>query len=190
MLLSDDPIEGLKAGSFGRETFEFDTGNLGKDLLYEVLVDPINWVTLGGGAVAKLSAKSGVELSTEALEQLSRRTIKKSLSSFGSAYTGNLDEAIATVMKKRFVKNLPKKSRNLLKETLMHNTNLKIIKNVNSVVGAANLVDKTLMRTSMAYVPTLAKTLGASGIRYIDNNILRHAKKYMPEQGVVNTVTL
>lgn len=186
----DGGWEGFKKGSIGRETYEFDTGNLLLDIGAEVVVDPLNVITLGGAGITKALGKAGINATDNVIQEIGEKAFKKSVKAFSTAYTGNFDEAVNTVLKRRFVKNLPTKTKDLLKETLTHNTNLKLIANVNKITHGAEVIDKQLMRASMAYIPTLVKSVGVRGLHYIDNQILRHAEKYIPEDGHITTVTL
>ena len=53
-----DGPEGFIKGSTGRVNYDFDTGNWLLDMFAEVLVDPFNWISLGGKAVVSKGVKS------------------------------------------------------------------------------------------------------------------------------------
>ena len=56
-LVTDGP-EGLIKGSVGRVNYDMDTGNFLLDMAGEILLDPFNWVSLGGKAALSGGAKN------------------------------------------------------------------------------------------------------------------------------------
>lgn len=57
----------------GRKNYDFDTGNFASDLALEILVDPMNWISLGGSALAKTFTKGvGKEIASEVAEKVTK----------------------------------------------------------------------------------------------------------------------
>ena len=49
-----------------RTNYDFDTGSIVSDIILEIAFDPMNWITLGGKAVAGVAGKSVREASKKA----------------------------------------------------------------------------------------------------------------------------
>lgn len=84
--------KGLVKGSVGRVNYDFDTGNWLLDILAEVVVDPFNWISLGGKAALSSGAKAllassiddvaqaaGGKLLKEGIEETTQAGLKKKL---------------------------------------------------------------------------------------------------------------
>ena len=57
----------------GRYNYDFDTGNIALDLGCEILVDPMNWISFGGPAIAKMTAKGFTkEVTSEVAEKITK----------------------------------------------------------------------------------------------------------------------
>lgn len=101
-------------GSEGRVNYDYDTGNLGKDILLEFVSDPLNWVSIGAaGAVKggiKGATKGVVKEMTEELGEKATKKIAKAVAReyLQSASKETLEEIATRVVKNKAVRNLAK----------------------------------------------------------------------------------
>ena len=169
--------EGFKKGSVGdeegRHTYDFDTGNWGLDLLGEIVVDPLNWITLGGALAGKGAITSGVNVGTDLAKELGQSNTKKMLKIYAKAFDGNVDDAVKQVMKQRFIKELTPEASAQLQKILINNTNLTIAKTIHGVRKAGDFLDRNILQLSLGYTPRLIKNVGKGGLRLVDNAIYR-----------------
>lgn len=71
-------LNSLGYGGRGRVNYDFDTGHWATDIMAEMLVDPLNWVTLfGKGAVVELGKSATERLTKEALGEVGERFVKE-----------------------------------------------------------------------------------------------------------------
>lgn len=90
-LILDGP-KGLIKGSVGRVNYDFDTGNWLLDMLAEVVIDPFNWISFGGKALASTGIKAvlassvddvalaaGKKFIKEGMTEATQKQIKKKL---------------------------------------------------------------------------------------------------------------
>jgi soluble cytochrome b562 len=89
--------EAIGFGPKGRRNFDMDTGSLLTDIGAEVLLDPLNWISLGGKAAASAAVKSAMrpvikEVMAEAGEGTVKRIMKSATSEFMEK--GNWADAI------------------------------------------------------------------------------------------------
>jgi len=95
----------------GRKNFDFDTGNLAADIFMEVIIDPLNWVTLGAKsavtagtkaglrkamttALGDVAAKGVVDVAEAGAEKFIKKTVKEATEAVQNGIYKTFDEAI------------------------------------------------------------------------------------------------
>lgn len=125
-----DGTEGIYNASFGRQNYEWKTGNGVVDFMLE-MATPTNLALLGVGGLAKGAVKKAAE---ETGSTLSKKVLKK----FARAYDGNID---STLVKMQKGINLTANQVVQLKDISVHATNLKLLKSLNTMRAGANIID-------------------------------------------------
>lgn len=100
----------LGIGAQGRRNFDMDTGNLVADIGLEILLDPLNWVSLGGKAAASAAVKSAIrpiaqEVLSETGEGVAKRVLKVATREFLDS--GDWTKAVTDAASKIRVAKLP-----------------------------------------------------------------------------------
>ena len=166
-------------GDYGRVNYDWDTGNLLQDIGLEVISDPLNWITLGGKAIATGAAKSMVESANkELISSLGEKGAKNLTKAIAKNLGKGADEAVDIALEalkrsknKALLGNLDDQTIVFLKQGIMNANSYNVIKNTMSVVNKVDMIDDAIIKVA---------TNSALGFAPA---VLRHAFKAATDKG-------
>lgn len=215
MLLDEaGPAAGFKKatgwGVDGRYNYDFDSGSLLGDIALEVVADPLNWITLGGKAIATGAAKSITKSGSQQLiAELGERGAKQFTRNLAKALPGNqIDDALDIAAKafkhsrnRKLLGSLTPDALAVLKSNALNQNSYDVIKSVMNVTKAASDLDDMIIKvaasSAFGFAPTVlsavykgikgVSTLGTSRATIsVFNRMLNNMEPYMlPETDVV-----
>lgn len=120
----------------GRATYNYNTGNIVADLVYEVISDPGTWVSFGASGVAKTAARTAVDASDDVAE-----TSFKALHAMIKRGIQNGDDLDTVLARFAARTNLPDEAVRVIKEAWQYGGDVKLynsLKTVNKIVEAGD----------------------------------------------------
>lgn len=193
----------------GRTNYDINTGNVFEDMLGEMIVDPTNWVTLGGWGVAKSAAKDmATGLKTVANvgdavdDVVYKKVAKKAVSSYMKGDYSTMDTAMRSITEdfaKRGrigLKRVPKTEDflsamdNLVKTSTIYKSNDvldAVQKLVKPVEGLQDLATKAVGSSTGIYPVFKAVGAGISWAKTAQVNRIQNAlEPHLLEDGNIN----
>jgi len=178
-----------------RKVYNFDTGNTALDIFYEIIADPITWVTLGAGIVetgSKAMIKSGTEV---AIDQTAKNLSKQATKDLAKAVTKTVVKEGSEATFENVLKNVNRRSLKEITEKSIVKTGSELLQDVARSKGykvyrAANLLKEGVEGAERAYLKGMfyMTPLGIpakygsralkSTANHIYNSIIKNLKEY------------
>lgn len=174
-------LNGLKEGSIGRVNYDLNSGSLIKDIGFEIAVDPLNWITLGGKAALTGSVKAGAEVLTETVEGLSKRNARRIARNViqSARSADDIAEGLtATLAKRRLLSELPEEALGRLATLATDDLNMTLIKSVGAMIRGAEVLDSAMINSALLFTPKAFKALGDPVYKYINSRVMNIKRKY------------
>lgn len=171
-LIMEGP-QGAYDAAFNRVNFDFDTGHWSTDILAEVFVDPVNYISLGAKAVVsgatRAAAKATVaEVAQEGIE----RQLKQLVKNYSQNVTRKGAKDLASVVTRdSLLKGLSPEMTKQLEKTLMHRLNINLISSLNTIRKGVDKFDGFLIQSALLWSPKLIKKIGTPVLGYVSKTL-------------------
>lgn len=215
-LVLDGPdgfIRGLGIGSEGRTQYDFNaefgdswfanTGEFLVNLIAEIAIDPLNWMTMGGKALVseslttggKVALKEAAEETGQVVTKKTARQLNRNMRAVARSYLKDGDiatDAVLTALNKipgntQFKKTLVKN----LSEQVNNVSSRKIVKGAAKLFKTANNIDDAILLSTPLGVALKGVGFGISNVsgsvkNWMGNTSLRRFKKAINDAPSVN----
>lgn len=174
-MVMDGP-QGAYDAFFNRVNYDYNTGNLAKDIALEVVSDPITLLSLGASSLGKAALKIGSQGMEALSKEVGEKAAKRLTSKFYDNFAGNTAD---TINQLRRHTDLTPKVEELLHEITVNKTAMNVIKATKRIGGAANMADSVITKgafySSFGMPAFIAKTGVIDPIRNMTVRQMQHS---------------
>ena len=197
----DDVWENLVASTVGTEegikNFDWDTGNFALDLLLEIISDPINWFTLGAGALKEIPLAAGQVAIKKGTQEAAQAATKQGVKTISKKLGKEITEEAYQAASKQGQKSLWKNLKNTLTQSdsykqymkRVYSGELKTAKEKFKAIKEIwniNSWDSVQKGLKESYIKGFAESLGTT-YKLTDDEIMQ-VIKYANRSGLTRTV--